>query len=300
MKLKKMTDVNLDIREYLDFLNKANIDNDDWVPFDSAESLSTFLFSNPRYDPNKHLLINVDDLIVADLYVKIHPSKPTVAEIEVNILAEWRGKGLGEKLLSEALKLLDRSVKKVRIILSPGNSEILSVAEACGFQVSTTQVDLACDLRELESVRVPKGCNIKHVTFDQLKEVTRIRNEVFDASHRIEELQALLRRKDVLTDILVAMVEEKTVGYCISQIDKRASSREGMIVEIAVRKNYRGRGIGKAMLLMSLHRLRSKGCRRAVINTQSDNLSALKLYSSVGFKPFKFKKKILEKSYGNP
>ena len=76
MKLERMVNVNLDIREYLDFLNKANIDNDDWVPFDSIESLSTFIFSDPEYDPERHLLIMVDDLIVADLYIKIRPSKP--------------------------------------------------------------------------------------------------------------------------------------------------------------------------------------------------------------------------------
>jgi len=299
MKLERMVNVNLDIREYLDFLNKANIDNDDWVPFDSIESLSTFIFSDPEYDSERHLLIMVDDLIVADLYIKIRPSKPRVAKIEMNILAEWRRKGLGERLLSEALKLLDRSIEKIRIVLSKGNCEILSLAEACGFKASTTQIDMICDLRELESVHVPTGCSIEPIKRDQLREVTSIRNEIFDASHRIEELQALLRSKDVLTDIFVAVVNGVIVGYCISEIDKRASTEEGSIVEIAVRKNYREKGIGKAMLLMSLHQLKFKGCRRAIVNVQSDNLPALKLYSSVGFKPFKVKKKILEKNYGN-
>ena len=49
--------------------------------------------------------------------------------------------------------------------------------------------------------------------------------------------------------------------------------------------DYRGRGIGKKTLLAGLHYLQSKGVRVVKLTVDSENKSALALYSSVGFKP---------------
>lgn len=295
MVLKRMSDIDLGHGEYLEFLNAANSDNDDWVPFDTVESLRTILFSNPEYDPNKHLVAMVDKVIAADLYTKIRSDEPSVAEIELNIAVDRRGYGLGEKLLSAALRLLDQTVDATRIVLSPGNREILPFAEAHGFSVSVTQVDLVHNLQSVEPARIPSGYEIRSVSFGQLEEVTELRNQIFHAVHRAEELKILMTGATISANIIAGTVDSEVVGYCIAQIDSRAGSEEGLIAEIGVTKEHRRRGIGKAMLLMNLDWLRSKGCTKVIVNADSNNVSALRLYERTGFRAFRTKNKILEK-----
>ncbi len=295
MVLKRMSDIDLDQGKYLEFLNAANSGNDDWVPFDTIESLRTILFSNPEYDANKHLVIMADKAIVADLYVKIRSFPPSIAEIALNIAADRREKGLGEQLLSAALKLLDQKVETTRVILSPGNREILSFAEAHGFRVSVAQVDMAHDLELLEPARIPSGYEIRPVGLDQLEEVTELTNQIFRLAHRVEELEILTVSTVISTNIIAGIVDNKIVGYCIAQIDRRSRSEEGLIAEIGVREEHRRKGIGKAMLLMNLEWFRSKACTRATVSADSTNLSALTIYKRTGFRAFRTKSKILEK-----
>ena len=292
---RRKSDIDLDHGEYLEFLNAANSDNDDWVPFDTVESLRTILFSNPEYDANKHLVVMVDKAIAADLYIRTRSYEPSVAEIELNIAVERRGQGLGAKLLSAALKLLGQAVETTRIILSPGNRETLSFAKARGFRVSVAQVDLAHDLQSLEPARIPSGYEIRPVGFDQLEEVTELRSRIFRAAHRAEELEVQIMGTAISVNIIASIAESEVAGYCIAQIDSRAGSEEGLIAEIGVREEHRRRGVGKAMLLMNLDWLRSKGCTRAIVNADSKNISALRLYRGTGFRAFRTKNKILEK-----
>ena len=295
MFLKRMSDIDLDHREYLEFLNAANSDNDDWVPFDTVESLRTILFSNPEYDPDRHLVAMVDKTIAADLYIKIRSYPPSVAEIELNIATYRRGKGLSEQLLSAALKLLDQTVETTRIILSPGNREILSFAEAHGFRVSVAQVDMAHGLELLEPAHIPSGYEIRPVGFDRLEEVTELRNRIFHLAHRVEELEVLTMATVISANIIAGIVDSELIGYCIAQIDSRSGSEEGLIAEIGVREEHRRKGIGKAMLLMNLDWLRSRGCTEAAVSADSNNVSALRLYKRTGFRAFRTKNKILEK-----
>ncbi|MDH5439502.1 MAG: GNAT family N-acetyltransferase [Candidatus Bathyarchaeota archaeon] len=295
MKLERIGDTHLDHREYLEFINDANRDNVDWVPFGSVESLRTFLFLYPDYDPSKHLAIIVNKAIVADLFMKIHSVKPVVAEIALNIARDWRRRGLGERLLSTALGMLDQSIDVIRIILSPGNREILQFAKDSSFTV-LTQVDFTHDLRLIEPVHTPPGYNIQPVKTDQLEEVTFLRNQIFGTVHREEELKTLIEEGAISTNIIIATVYGEVVGYCIGEKDTRTPSKEGLIAEIGVKQEHRRKGIGKAMLLMNLDWLKSKGCNRVTINSKSDNTRALRLYEASGFNILRVKEKIAEKS----
>ena len=295
MKPERIGDIHLDHREYLEFINDANRDNDDWVPFVSVESLRTFLFLYPDYDANKHLVTIANKAIVADLFMKIHSVKPVVAEIALNITRDWRRKGLGERLLSTALGMLNQSVDVIRIILSPGNREILQFAKDSSFSV-LTQVDFTRDLKLIEPVHTPPGYNIQAVKADQLEEVTSLRNQIFGTVHREEELKTLIEDGVISTNIVVATVHGEVVGYCIAEKDSRTPSREGLIAEIGVKQEHRRKGIGKAMLLMNLDWLKSKGCNRATVNSKSDNVPALRLYEASGFNILRVKERIAEKS----
>jgi len=71
--------------------------------------------------------------------------------------------------------------------------------------------------------------------------------------------------------------------------------KEGSILEIGVKREHRRKGIGKAILLRNLDWLRSEECSRTIVNVDSDNFPALKLYEAAGFRTYRIKEKRLEK-----
>jgi ribosomal protein S18 acetylase RimI-like enzyme len=53
---------------------------------------------------------------------------------------------------------------------------------------------------------------------------------------------------------------------------------------MGVSVNHRGRGLGKQLLLATIRKAQAKGITRILLQARADNLVAVKLYESVGFK----------------
>jgi ribosomal protein S18 acetylase RimI-like enzyme len=66
----------------------------------------------------------------------------------------------------------------------------------------------------------------------------------------------------------------------------RFSDEVGAIQNIAVLPDYRGHGIGRAILLGSLLGFRQHGIKRVTLEATAENIPAVKLYTHVGFKTF--------------
>ncbi|MCC7361902.1 MAG: GNAT family N-acetyltransferase [Anaerolineales bacterium] len=61
----------------------------------------------------------------------------------------------------------------------------------------------------------------------------------------------------------------------------------GWVQDLSVRRPFRRRGLGRALLLHSLYALRARGAVEAALGVDAENPnSALRLYESVGFKTF--------------
>lgn len=60
---------------------------------------------------------------------------------------------------------------------------------------------------------------------------------------------------------------------------------EAEILTLAVEKDSRGQGLGRALVVALLDRLRADGARRVSLEVRSSNAAALGLYASLGFTP---------------
>lgn len=82
-------------------------------------------------------------------------------------------------------------------------------------------------------------------------------------------------------DLLVADIGGKVVGYVVTMdVDKFT----GKIVSIAVRKEFRRRGIGEALLRKAIERLKAKGKIKIALEVRISNIPAQELYKKLGFK----------------
>ena len=90
----------------------------------------------------------------------------------------------------------------------------------------------------------------------------------------------------------LAEVEEQPgtiAGFCLCEIkdgdNKRTGRSEGWIALLGTVRGWRGKGLGRALLLHGLDSLKSAGVRTALLGVDSESLTgANRLYESVGFR----------------
>jgi mycothiol synthase len=88
---------------------------------------------------------------------------------------------------------------------------------------------------------------------------------------------------------LIALAPDGTfAAFCFCWIDPDDNARnnrnEGWIDILGTRRGYRKIGLGRAMLLAGLHRLKADGVETAKLGVDAENpTGALRLYESVGF-----------------
>jgi mycothiol synthase len=91
---------------------------------------------------------------------------------------------------------------------------------------------------------------------------------------------------------LIAWDAEKDVaaGVCLNGVEpennKRVGRKEGWVFVLAVRRPYRKKGLGRALLLDGITILQQEGMEWAMLGVDTENLTgALRLYRGVGFRP---------------
>lgn len=79
--------------------------------------------------------------------------------------------------------------------------------------------------------------------------------------------------------ILAAEDGERLLGYIAVSI----AADEAEVLRVAVRPEYRGRGIGRALLKTAVSALASRGARAVFLEVRESNLPARRMYRSAGF-----------------
>lgn len=100
-------------------------------------------------------------------------------------------------------------------------------------------------------------------------------------------MQALMGEPGYRTDLdLLAIAPDGTlVGFCTCTLeDIFVQQGAGFVLGLGTHPQFRGRGLGRALLLAGLQRLRALGLQSAAISVDAQNpTGAVKLYESVGF-----------------
>lgn len=83
--------------------------------------------------------------------------------------------------------------------------------------------------------------------------------------------------------VFVLKANEMIIGSCVCM---RGWDRpnEAVILSMAVRPGWRGRGLGQRFVSGVLERLRSRGLRNCSLHVGAENRRAIRLYEEVGFR----------------
>jgi ribosomal-protein-alanine N-acetyltransferase len=85
----------------------------------------------------------------------------------------------------------------------------------------------------------------------------------------------------------VALIENRVVGYVCT----RYVLNEGHLLNLAVHRDFRRRGIATELMNTVLEELKEKGCTLLYLEVRVSNLDAIKFYERFGFKIASFRRK---------
>ncbi len=144
-------------------------------------------------------------------------------------------------------------------------------------------------LDELPTIRLPEGFTVQEV---RNLEDGRLRAQVTHAafSYTAEweayaaEYAQFIRSAvyDGARDLFVRSPDGRGASACTIWLD--AVNGVGLFEPVATHPDFQGKGLGKAVMAEGLRRMKAAGMRRAVVGFDPNNVAALALYTSLGFR----------------
>ncbi|MCX8172195.1 MAG: ribosomal protein S18-alanine N-acetyltransferase [Archaeoglobaceae archaeon] len=119
---------------------------------------------------------------------------------------------------------------------------------------------------------------IREYSSKDFKDVLEIDQEAFNPKNPSFDMYVYLTYGN---DIFVADIGNKIVGYVVTMDLDQVRSK---IVSLAVRKEFRGIGIGEYLMKKAINRLRERGKKEISLEVRVSNSVAQKLYEKLGFK----------------
>ncbi len=80
-----------------------------------------------------------------------------------------------------------------------------------------------------------------------------------------------------------AVSEGEIAGFCVADIEEDGDRPFGMVCDVLVKENHRGKGIGESLLEKAVGWLRMKGIKDIYLESGKDNASAHRFFEKRGF-----------------
>ncbi|MCC3498808.1 MAG: GNAT family N-acetyltransferase [Microcoleus sp. PH2017_15_JOR_U_A] len=202
----------------------------------------------------------------------------------------------GERRMREVASLRGAQVK-LRSGVRTQDADRISVLTNCGFRVDRYFCRMARSLTEpIAQAQFPEGFALRLFPGEQDSEAwVEMFNQSFidHWNHHdltVEKFKYDLAKPSYRKDLdLIAVAADGTFAafcYCEINVEEcdRTGRNEGWIAVLGTRRGFRKLGLGRAMLLAGLQRLKAAGVETAILGVDTANPSgALRLYESAGF-----------------
>jgi GNAT superfamily N-acetyltransferase len=201
------------------------------------------------------------------LEIQLHPSlTDTEFESLARVIVEWAKRVCPTEISTDC---------------TARNSRLIRVLESCGFTRAEYEgLDYVLDLNApIPDLKLPAGFQARHVLETEFEERVSVHRDAFDPSKFTLERYARVRsmagfRPDL--DLVITTPENDFAAYCIAWI----SNGMGYFEPVGTRAAYRRQGLGRAVILEGLKRLKTLGAYTASVYSKAKNRA---FYESCGF-----------------
>jgi len=256
----------------------------------------------------RSLVAHVDGTIVG--YVIVHHKRAEVVEqrchLEGTVDPAFRGQGIGSALVEfgidrarAALVAIDDDLPKfIRLAGYDYIGSIQRLAARTGFTPVRYFDELLRPLTDLPERRTVEGLRILLWPTDRDEEIRSAKNTAFldhwgsvptPAAAWHDQLHGYSGRADLSFIAVDARTDEVVAMLVTSRYeadDALLGRSDGWIQTLGTLRDWRGKGVGSALIIEALHAYRAAGLTHASIGVDSENPSgAARLYRNLGFEP---------------
>jgi len=216
--------------------------------------------------------------------------------MEIAVHPEWRRQGIGSALY----RLVEERAVELRsphittpVFLASGASapRTTRFLERRGFFPDRCYWQMRLDdLAEQPRPNWPAGISYRTfgTTAEDAERWASLIRETFHEPATAARVEAQIAEPGSTTEGYLFAVDEKTgkeIGTSRARIDFIGGKQVGYLGTVGVLPEYRGRGIGQALILQTLAYLAGRGLDAAVLFVEAGNHNARRLYEYMGWTP---------------
>ena len=124
---------------------------------------------------------------------------------------------------------------------------------------------------------------IKSIDKSHSSDVVNILIDSFSNNYDKEINESIFYSDEV--DGIVAMEEGNVLGYASIHYIKKITRKSGIIEDVVVKENQRGKGIGKLLVKNLIEKAKKNNCDKIILSSSEKNL---KFYQKLGFQKNEF------------
>lgn len=242
----------------------------------------------PHYSPERDLFIaEMDGSGVAYLNTAAEPAiGRVVADCWVHPL--HRRKGLARQLMELALRRAgELGLKILHVNIMETDKNAGRALSRLGFKRVRQYLEMKLDMDRVtwqDIDRASLGC--RHLQSGEEDKLTDIQNRSFTGSWGFNPnpVETIIYGLNLVNhspgDVLLDYDGENVTGYCWTALTEEGNGRIEMM---GTDPRYRGKGVGKRVLLCGLLHLKDRGVGVTVLTVDSQNQTAIALYDAIGF-----------------
>lgn len=278
-----------DLENFVKFYNLAYADYPRHKDL-TVEFVKKYIFDAPDFDEDANFLALEGSQIVGRSRADIHGN---AASIIVGVLPELRYSGIEDGLFDAVMDYLaPKKLEIARTSILAQFTESFEYYKAKGFAEKKRQYAMSRDINlPIEAPELPDDIII------EMPDLEKENDAVKDTIDRgfadtMDDTAEMMIYYDKFTErdyfssegILVARGPDgNIIGICIGAVHP-AMDDSGFIPWLAVLKEHRGKGLGKALLLSSLEWFKTmEKIKKSELSVDLDNPNALKLYKGIGY-----------------
>jgi len=274
-------------------------------------------YTRPTLQPEQNSFVAVasEGQIVGNAWLTVRQGEgETLFNMNGHVHPAWRGRGIGQQLMDAIIgrargRMGEANGQRIWLQIytvrdAPSDGGRIALYESNGFELARWALDMRRELPGLGKiapivpiVQEPAGIQLRkwRAEVDD-EEVGWLLNEAFRDSWGyaeivIDEWLHYVRggRIDLEHSVLAWDVEyNRMVGACVNQCNGRTFQGRGRpelyVDDLAVRREYRQRGVATALLTWTLNRADHLGMQSVGLDTDAENLAgAVRLYTRLGF-----------------
>lgn len=245
----------------------------------------------PGCDPERHCFIaeRAGDAVGYSLVSYEPPISRAVAS--GGVLLEHRGRGIGRALLRAIARHAEElGVSVLHVEAGVTHSDAQHLLSSHGMEVVKSLWKMRWQDDEVPAVNLPAGFAVRSLVAGQDEQsLTDLQNVAFGENwgfspNTVEQIAARVKHNRGGPEAIILITENDAVAaYNWTMFFSDDNSPSGIIAMTGVHPDYRGRGIGRAVVTAGIAYLVERGASFVDLEVESENTPARELYLNLGF-----------------